>query len=123
MITVKVEWRAKHFAEVRRKLPHIARAVSDKHTDAAVDLMKQLAPVRTGHLRDSIHKVEDSPSGGLIASKGIQIEAYYWIFVEYGTVYMEAQPFVHPALQAVKSRFQIETANIVRRELAFAGLR
>ena len=56
-------------------------------------LAKQLAPVRTGHLRGSIYaKIQD-----WVAEIGA--EATYALFVELGTRYMQARPYLYPAIQ------------------------
>lgn len=54
---------------------------------------KQLAPVRTGTLRRSIHTVFSR--GGLRAVVGPSVA--YAIFVELGTRFMAARPFMRPA--------------------------
>lgn len=54
---------------------------------------KQLAPVRTGTLRRSIHTVFSR--GGLRAIVGPSVA--YSIFVEFGTRFMAARPFMRPA--------------------------
>jgi len=56
-------------------------------------LAKQLVPVRTGHLRSSIYaKIQE-----WVAEIGA--EATYALFVEFGTRYMQAQPYLYPAIQ------------------------
>jgi len=56
-------------------------------------LAKQLAPVRTGHLRSSIYaKIQE-----WVAEIGA--EATYALFVEFGTRYMQARPYLYPAIQ------------------------
>jgi len=56
-------------------------------------LAKQLVPVRTGHLRDSIYaKIRE-----WVAEIGA--EAAYSVFVEFGTRYMRARPYLYPAIQ------------------------
>jgi HK97 gp10 family phage protein len=56
-------------------------------------LAKQLAPVRTGHLRSSIYaKIQE-----WVAEIGA--EASYAMFVEFGTRYMAARPYLYPAIQ------------------------
>mgnify|MGYP003579448008 CR=1 FL=1 len=115
---ITLNWKLNRFPELRRKLPHIAVQIVEKHTDAGVSLMKQLAPVRTGFLRDSIHKaVLPAEMQGLVASRGIEIDAPYWVYVEYGTVHMSAQPFVTPAMESVRSGFVAECSRIINREL------
>lgn len=115
---IKMNWKINRFAELQRKLPNIARMIVETQTDAAVSLMKQLAPVDTGYMKESIHKVEETNFGGATASKGIKIDAPYWVYVEYGTVHMSAQPFVTPALESVRSSFVMEAERIIKRELS-----
>lgn len=116
--SIQFNWKTNRLAELKAKLPHIAIRIVEKHTDAAVTLMKQLAPVRTGFMRDSIAKVElPSEQEGLIASRGINIGAPYWVYVEYGTVHMSAQPFVTPAMESIRDGFVSETARIIHEEL------
>lgn len=58
---------------------------------------KQLAPVRTGELRGSIHpKVVNLGRGR--AEVAIEATAKHAIFVEFGTSRMRAQPYMRPAL-------------------------
>ena len=55
-------------------------------------LARQLVPVRTGRLRSSIYaKVHE-----WVAEVGA--EAAYALFVELGTRYMQARPFISPAV-------------------------
>lgn len=58
---------------------------------------QDLAPVRTGALRDSIHGdvVEDSP----VEVRGrVSADVDYAAYVELGTYKMVAQPYLQPAL-------------------------
>ena len=57
------------------------------------DSAKQLAPVKTGHLRSTIYaKIQD-----WVAEIGA--EATYALFVELGTRRMQAHPYLYPAIQ------------------------
>ena len=54
---------------------------------------KTLAPARTGYLRSTIYaKVQEWTAE-------IGAEASYAIFVEFGTRYMQARPYLYPAVQ------------------------
>lgn len=53
---------------------------------------------RTGFLQARI-KWQSRPRT-LAAVVGVAPEAFYWKFLEYGTVKMQAQPFLRPAAQA-----------------------
>lgn len=76
---------------VGRFLAQIAQDVTN--------LAKQLAPVDTGRLRSSISWTMGLAAGGLFAEVGSNVE--YAPYVELGTVYQQAQPYLVPALRAV----------------------
>lgn len=61
---------------------------------------KRLCPVDTGNLRSSITHVLGVDGQGLYADIGTNVE--YAPFVEFGTRYMAAQPFLVPALAAAR---------------------
>lgn len=61
---------------------------------------KELAPVDTGRLRSSIANEMGRDDRGLVARIGTDV--HYASFVEFGTRRMRAQPFLRPALDAVK---------------------
>lgn len=60
------------------------------------------APVNTGLLRGSI----TSRSRGLSGRVDITGDAYYWRFLEFGTRYAAARPFVRPAAEAESVAFE-----------------
>lgn len=62
---------------------------------------KRLCPVDTGRLRDSITWELGMMNGLPSARVGTNVE--YAIYVETGTRYMSAQPFLRPALGAAGS--------------------
>lgn len=64
--------------------------------DAIAKMAKQFAPVRTGKLRDSI---KSNVSGGVGT---VYSDATYSGYVENGTRYMAAHPFLRPAFDAEK---------------------
>lgn len=71
---------------------HVHRLLASWAADVKA-LAKQLVPVRTGHLRSSIYaKIQE-----WVAEIGA--EATYALFVEFGTRYMQAQPYLYPAIQ------------------------
>lgn len=59
---------------------------------------KRRCPVDTGRLRSSINQQVGSDSKGLVAVIGTNV--VYAPFVELGTRWMRAQPFLRPALEA-----------------------
>jgi len=72
---------------------HVHRLLASWAADVKA-LARQLVPVRTGHLQQSIYaEVRE-----WIARIGA--EATYAMFVEFGTRYMQARPYLYPAIQA-----------------------
>ncbi len=79
-------------------------------------LAKQLVPVRTGHLRSSIY----ASIKEWVAEIGA--EAAYALFVELGTRYMKAQPYLYPAIQEHLPRLEQIILEAIDRAKAEAGL-
>lgn len=109
MLTVKLQRNGDKFAQLRKALPHKAREILIKHTDATVDLMKQLSPVDTGFMRASIEAQEQAP---LLIN--IVVGAPYAIFVNYGTIYQEAQPFIEPAVESGRKGFVADLKKAIK---------
>ena len=61
--------------------------------EEAKNLARQLVPVRTGHLRSTIY----TSVREWVAEVGA--EATYACWVEFGTRYMRARPYLYPAIQ------------------------
>jgi len=79
-------------------------------------LAKQLVPVRSGHLRSSIYaKIRE-----WIAEVGA--EAAYALFVEFGTRYMRARPYLYPAIQEHLPRLERIICDALEVAKAEAGL-
>lgn len=79
-------------------------------------LAKQLAPVRTGHLRSSIYaKISE-----WVAEIGA--EATYALFVEFGTRSMQAHPYLYPAIQEHLPRLEQIICDAIDQAKAEAGL-
>lgn len=76
-------------------LEHAKGAVSAS-TFSVASRMKATAPRLTGQLRNAI----SAKSPGLTGRVLIGPEAFYWRFLEYGTVKMAARPFIRPAGEA-----------------------
>lgn len=85
----------------------MARLLSGPDGEVAKDLAKRavrvertakhLAPVRTGLLRSSITWRMDKDSRGLFAVVGTSVK--YAPYLELGTMYMSARPYLRPALR------------------------
>ncbi len=70
---------------------------------AALDIeagAKQRAPVRTGNLKNSIQASEENP-----LLWRVDVGANYSVYVECGTRYMAAQPYLLPATEQIRPSF------------------
>lgn len=114
-ISVQIQGAESLRDRLRQLSPRIRRATRKavEESGAAMERgMKNLAPVDTGTLRDSIrHEVED-----LTATAGPGDEVDYAIFVEFGTSRMPAQPYVRPVAEAERHLFPERVRQAVRQE-------
>lgn len=92
-----VRVRVKHdkLDKVIAALPSSASYATELAADAVVSKAKSLVPVRTGALRDSITKA----GGG--ASWIVTATQHYAAFVEFGTRFMSARPYLRPAIESL----------------------
>lgn len=67
------------------------------NAEAILEDAQALCPVRTGALRDSI-AIEYENDGDILTAN-IGTDMYYGPYVEFGTRYMEAEPFLFPAFE------------------------
>lgn len=81
--------------EVKGKVSKVVQ----KHGAAMHKAALRNVPVDTGHLKRSITLETDSMTAT------VQEHADYGIYVEMGTRYMGAQPYMKPALQSVEGAF------------------
>lgn len=78
---------------------------------------KSLAPVRTGYLRSSIY----AKTQEWVAEIGS--EAAYAMFVEFGTRYMQARPYLYSAIQEHLPRLEQIICDAVNQAKAEANLK
>jgi HK97 gp10 family phage protein len=106
----------------------VAKVVRDT-AYAIVDRARELAPVDTGALRESIYAVTDTQSEyGMAAAHaqalrpeivplepiqpvgpyeaGVGIAAPYWLYLEFGTMNRPARPFLTPAVEETRPKFE-----------------
>jgi len=94
---------------------HVHRLLASWAADVKA-LAKQIVPVRTGHLRSSIYaKITE-----WVAEIGA--EATYALFVELGTRYMQAQPFLYPTIQEYLPQLEVIICEAIDQAKAEAGL-
>lgn len=98
------------FARIARDLrPALQAVVAETAVNVSGDA-KQRAPVRTGNLRRSIITRHH---GGLLSIVSSDVE--YGPYVEYGTSKMPARPFLLPALEANRARFEERVRSTIAR--------
>jgi HK97 gp10 family phage protein len=91
--------------------PRIMETVDGELEDAAeeiADIARDLVPVDTGFLRSTIH-VERIDHLAL----QVRADAEYAAFVEYGTSRMAAQPYMTPAIEAVRAGYEARIARAI----------
>ncbi len=90
------------FANAPDAVKAAAGDVVAKSAFAVAQRMRSLVPVRTGNLKRRI----TSAATGLNGRVGFSdADAFYWRFVEFGTVRVPARPFVRPAAEAESDAF------------------
>ena len=82
--------------QMMRALPRLEDAVLDLAGEAIVDEAQRRVPVRTGDLLSSIGYYRES-QGRYKVVAGM----FYASFVEYGTRFMAARPYLRPAFERV----------------------
>lgn len=88
------------------RLPQAGFEVISQAADRMVSDAKSFAPVRTGFLRDNIMITNQNAYAIQVSSL-----AYYSIFVEFGTRFMQPEPFFLPAvMQNIPSPAALLTA-------------
>jgi HK97 gp10 family phage protein len=95
---------------------HVHRLLASWAADVKA-LAKQLVPVRTGHLRQSIYAE--------VREWVVRIgaEATYALFVELGTRYMQARPYIYPAIQAHLPELESIIRDAIEQAKVEAGFR
>lgn len=88
----------------QQKLVRTAMFHLNSAQDSMVTLARELAPVDTGFMRDHILPIGEATSDNLKAV--VESQAEYSIFVEYGTVNMDAQPFFTPAFESASKQLK-----------------
>lgn len=85
-----------------------------------VSVSKQLAPVLSGYMRDHIRLIE-IPQGDGVNDYLVVSEALYSIFVEFGTVNMDAQPFFMPGYDSAVVQLRATARALIQSIIAGSG--
>lgn len=90
-------------------LHDVKRVVRKSASDLQMAAQRK-APVDSGTLKRSIGL--DIINGGMTAE--VEATAEYAAYVEYGTRYMEAKPYLKPALEEVEPKFKSDMKKLVK---------
>lgn len=94
---------------------HVHRYLASLADDIKAEAMR-LVPVRTGYLKSTIYaRIQE-----WVAE--IDAEAAYSFFVEFGTRYMQAQPYLWPAIQQYLPQLENIICQAIDAARAEAGL-
>lgn len=98
--------RRNRFPQVRAQINAAAARGVSRAADFMVDLARQLVPVDTGALRQSIRREPRQPDLTVIVKAGGGGVGYAK-YVEYGTSRSPAQPYMTPAARAIDVRKEV----------------
>lgn len=109
--------------EVVAKLNQVVSRIEKEAVPKAIERIathvvneaKQFCPVDTGRLRSSLAYEMRHDSSVVYALVGTYVE--YGPYVEFGTLYAAAQPFLRPALQRAMAQMMGETLDVIRHEI------
>jgi HK97 gp10 family phage protein len=102
---------AANFAAADQRVQKSARQIVARYAEKQFRLTRELAPVDTGFLRAHIRKrISDD---GLAYEVGVREDdfegagkPFYPLYLEFGTRFMAARPFVFPARDAIAPEFR-----------------
>ena len=95
---------------------HVHRQLASWAADVKAEAIRRV-PVRTGHLRSTIY----SQINGWVVNIGA--EATYALFIELGTRYMRAQPYLVPAIREYLPQLEDIIRAAIEAAKAEAGFR
>lgn len=96
---------------IANQAPEKASKARQQTGEDILDLAQQLAPYKTGELRDSGATEEKDESTTIVG-----FTAPHAPHQEYGTSVMEAQPFLTPAFHQSESTFQFRLLEAMKEE-------
>lgn len=98
-MTVEARVEFDHLDEFEQAAQNVIDLAMEEGAASIVQTARTIVPVRTGHLQSSIHAVP-TRTGWRVAPEELSgEEVSYARFVEFGTRYMAAQPFIRPAYE------------------------
>jgi len=128
-----VEELVKNFDLMGRDAANLARGATHKVATVVTKRAKRNAPKSSSRLRKAIKTKRRREWKGMFRSDTIVLRgdsradpkgAFYWHFVEFGTLHQAAQPFIGPAIKETEAEaFTIYENEVVRRTIKLAEKR
>ena len=116
--SIDIQFNESYFKKLGLDKKHGFDDALDRAVDHAIhdaeNICRREAPIDTGNLRRSIHKRKSGKAQGELSARG----APYWVYLQYGTSKMDANPFVTRTARRVKPKVQ----EYVLEELKNAGI-
>lgn len=110
---VKLQIRRNDLRRRGRQLQTEVKTAIEDSLIISQQIARQLAAVDTGEMRDSIEITKQPRPGSLIGT--LEAKAEHSGFVEYGTVNMDAQPFMTPAVEQGRRMFNKRTREVLKK--------
>jgi HK97 gp10 family phage protein len=108
--------------ESPKELKRLSSDAVRQSTWAIADKMRRRVPVNEGTLLGAI-EAKVPVQTGLTANVTINGDAFYWRFLEYGTVKMAARPFARPAAEEESNAYIGRFTDVGRKLEQFWGKR
>jgi HK97 gp10 family phage protein len=106
----RITKRGDKFAQMERRAKPEAAKIASEAATVTASVARQLAPVDTGAMRDSIYVEQKGETRFTVG-----VKESYATYVEHGTVYQDAQPFLRPAFEFGRKDFEAALRNFLER--------
>lgn len=103
---------AERLQEARKQMIRAAAQSVAVSAEEVVAMAKELCPVESGALRNSITATVSRTETGVTAQ--VTCKKGYGKYVEYGTSKMPARPFMYPAARAYEAKIKAQIAAAIR---------
>jgi HK97 gp10 family phage protein len=110
----KIKRTGKRPTAVTQSAIHLVKQLPEKHAKGAAVLASQLAPRSQIDYPGYVHLADSIKAKNTGGEKWeVDVGKEYGIYVEMGTVYMEAIPFFRPAIASAQRAMRAEMRNVI----------
>lgn len=109
MSILKITKRANRFPQIIAATPKAADFLAQKHANRWMVAMIPLMSEDTGAMKRSTEIVKIAT-----AHYGLQIGAFYWVYQNFGTVYIVGLFFVEESLEQIRKAFNDDLKNFLK---------